>query len=55
MVYEACIRYVLENCIKDEIEEVTGCESKEELQSFQADLVSLIKNCTNKEFWYKEY
>lgn len=44
MVYEGCIRYVLENC-KDEdtLSELTGCESKEEFSWFQQELRTLLK------------
>ena len=43
MVYEGCIRYVLENCKNDILYELTGCESKEELTWFQQELRALIK------------
>lgn len=43
MVYENCIEYVLENCPEEQLYELMGCENREELASFQADLKELIK------------
>ncbi|MEJ8548092.1 hypothetical protein [Brevibacillus borstelensis] len=50
MVYEGCIEYVLKNCDESEIHKITGCSSKEELQSYQDDLKDLIKAYVWKEY-----
>ena len=50
MVYESCIKFVLNNCKEEEIYELIGCESKEELRSFQKDLELLIKKYVQEEY-----
>ncbi|MMZ61590.1 hypothetical protein D1872_237480 [compost metagenome] len=50
MVYESCIEYVLKHCEESEIPSITGCSTKEELQSYQDDLKDLIKAYVLKEY-----
>jgi len=42
-VYEACINFVLENCPESQLMSETGCEDRDNLRSFQDDLVFLLK------------
>ncbi|WP_019636961.1 hypothetical protein [Paenibacillus fonticola] len=54
MVYENCIEFVLENCSEEQLYELTGCENREELASYQDDLKKLLKNI-NKDYLPKKY
>ncbi|AZK46693.1 hypothetical protein [Paenibacillus lentus] len=54
MVYENCIEFVLENCSEEQLYELTGCENREELASYQDDLKNLLKNI-NKDYLPKKY
>lgn len=48
MLYESCIDFVLMNCDEEALYDLVGCESKEELKSFQNDLKELIKLYASK-------
>lgn len=50
MVYENCINFVLNNCKEEKIYDLIGCESKEELKSFQKDLELFIKKYVQEEY-----
>ncbi|USG64636.1 hypothetical protein NDK47_21250 [Brevibacillus ruminantium] len=50
MVYEGCIEFVLKNCVDSEIFRITGCSSREELQSYQDDLKDLVRAYVLKEY-----
>lgn len=50
MVYENCINFVLSNCEEEKIYDLIGCADKEELRSFQKDLVTLIKKYVREEY-----
>lgn len=54
MVYENCIEFVLKNCSEEQLYELTGCENREELASYQDDLKNLLKNI-NKDYLPKKY
>lgn len=55
MVYESCIEYVLKNCSEELIYEITGCESKAELATFQEDLIDQIKLISERKYLPKKY
>ncbi|MGG3279367.1 hypothetical protein [Paenibacillus solani] len=55
MVYENCIEFVLNSCSEKQIYELTGCENREELASYQNDLRSLIKTIMNIEYLPEKY
>lgn len=55
MVYESCIEYVLNNCNENEMYDLTGCESREELATYQFDLKNLIKLIVNKDYLPEKY
>lgn len=55
MVYESCIEYVLNNCNENELYDLTGCESREELATYQSDLKNLIKLIVNKNYLPEKY
>lgn len=55
MVYESCIEYVIKMCDEKKIYELTGCETKEELLSYQDDLRQLILKHVLKEYLPEKY
>ncbi|WP_028590997.1 hypothetical protein [Paenibacillus massiliensis] len=55
MVYENCIEFVLNSCSEEELYELTGCENREELASYQDDLRYLIKSVINNKYLPKKY
>ncbi|MBG9775991.1 hypothetical protein O0555_18035 [Brevibacillus laterosporus] len=55
MVYEGCIDYVLKVCDDDEILQLTGCSTKEELKSYQDELKQMIRRYVLKEFLPSKY
>lgn len=54
MVYESCIEFVLENCPEEKLHELTGCENREELSSYQLDLKNLLQKI-NKDYLPNKY
>jgi hypothetical protein len=55
MLYEGCIDFVLKNCDESTLYDLVGCETKEELRSFQDDLKEIIKLYVQKEFLPEKY
>lgn len=55
MVYEGCIEYVLNNCNENELYDLTGCDSREELATYHTDLKNLIKLVANKKYLPEKY
>ncbi len=55
MLYECCIDFVLKNCDEKALYDLVGCETKEELKSFQSDLKEIIKLYVQKEFLPEKY
>ncbi len=55
MVYEGCIDFVLKNCPEEQLYELTGCENREELASYQDDLIILIKQVIFKQYLPSKY
>ncbi|MFF2482314.1 hypothetical protein [Paenibacillus sp. NPDC058071] len=55
MVYESCIEYVLNNCNENDLYDLTGCENREELTTYQIDLKNLIKSLVNKNYLLEKY
>lgn len=42
MIYEGCINYVLEHCSNEDIYNITGCGSREELEERQKDIITIL-------------
>ncbi|NLL66861.1 MAG: hypothetical protein GX236_04065 [Clostridiaceae bacterium] len=55
MLYEGCIDFVLKNCDESALYDLVGCETREELRSFQNDLIKIIKLYVQKEFLPEKY
>lgn len=55
MVYEGCIDFTLKNCDEEALYDLVGCETKEELRSFQNDLKKLIKLYVQEKFLPEKY
>ena len=54
MAYEACIKYVIENCNENEAHKLTDC-TKDELGWLQEDLKELIINNMLEEYLPQRY
>ncbi len=55
MVYESCVKYVVDNCPEDDLYAHTGCKTKLELDSIRIDPILLIKKHMLKEFLPQKY
>ncbi|EBS7636330.1 hypothetical protein CDR68_21720 [Salmonella enterica] len=47
-LYESCLHFVLEHCPEEELYEMVGCESRQELSTFQKSLLRLMVKYVDK-------
>ncbi len=55
MLYEACIEYVLKTCVEEKIQQITGCSTREELESYQNELREMIRKYVLSDFLSDKY